>query len=88
MKLVHCTLYNKLGDPAEFTTIGYLSNPSIAAQNYYQINTNLKLKAIVTIHTTADKIETFDAIRVEGKKLRILAKTEPSNGTQRLEVGV
>jgi len=88
MKLVTVVLYNKLGQPGEFATIGTWDEPKISASNYYQINTNMKLKAIVTIHTTADAIEAYDSIRVKGKKMRILAKTEPSNFTQRLEVGV
>lgn len=88
MKLVTVVLYNKLGKPDEFATIGTWNDPKISAMNYYQVNTNLKLKAIVTIHATAESIEAYDSIRVKGKKMRILAKTEHSNFTQRLEVGV
>lgn len=89
MELVKVTLYNKMGGTEQtFDTIAQWSKPSIVAQNYYQVNQNIQLKAIVTLHTDADTIDKFDSIRVKGKKMRILAKSEPSRGTQKLEVGV
>ena len=89
MELVKVTLYNKMGGTEQtFDTIAQWSKPSIVAQNYYQVNKNIQLKAVVTLHTDADTIDKFDSIRVKGKKMRILAKSEPSRGTQKLEVGV
>ena len=89
MELVKVTLYNKMsGTEQIFDTIAQWSKPSIVAQNYYQVNQNIQLKAVVTLHTDADTIDKFDSIRVKGKKMRILAKSEPSRGTQKLEVGV
>lgn len=89
MELVKVTLYNKMGGTEQtFDTIAQWSKPSIVAQNYYQVNQNIQLKAVVTLHTDADTIDKFDSIRVKGKKMRILAKSEPSRGTQKLEVGV
>ena len=89
MQLVRVTLYNKMGDIEQtFDTIAQWSKPSIISQNYYQVNQNLQLKAVITLHTDADTIEKFDSIRVKGKKMRILAKSETSRGTQKLEVGV
>ena len=89
MELVKVTLYNKMGGTEQtFDTIAQWSKPSIIAQNYYQVNQNIHLKAVVTLHTDADTIDKFDSILVKGKKMRILAKSEPSRGTQKLEVGV
>ena len=89
MELVTVTLMNKLGNKDKtFQTIAQWKAPSVGAQNYYQVNQNQKLNAIITLHTDTATIEKFDSIQVKGKKMRILAKTEPSKGTQRLEVGV
>lgn len=89
MQFVTVELYNRMGRVDEtFTTVGTWTAPRVSAQNYYQVNQNVKLTAIITINTDEDTIAAFDSIAVKGKKLRILAKSEPSFGTQRLECGV
>jgi len=88
MKLITARLMNKLGQQGDYLDVmGQLSNPSVVAQNYYQVNQNLRLKAIITVHVDAETIERFDSVAFNGKKLRILAKSETGFGTQRLEVG-
>lgn len=89
MKLSKVTLYNKMGNKDHtYSNIATIDKPSIYAANWYQVNQNVKLKWVVMIRTTNERIEDYDSIRIEGRNLRILSKTEKSFGTQKLEVGV
>ena len=89
MKLSKVTLYNKMGNKDQsYSNIATIDKPSIYSANWYQVNQNVKLKWVVMIRTTNERIEEYDSIRIEGRNLRIISKTEQSFGTQKLEVGV
>ena len=87
MELTLITLYNKLGDTSATRVLsGRYKTPSVYQTNWYELNSNIRLKAIVTVHGDLDDLDSFDSARVKGRKFRIVSKASKSFG--RVELGL
>ena len=87
-KHITIELYNKLGDKTKTRrVIATREEPKIIAKNWYQINTNKTLEAIIKFKGNIRDFQEFDSVRVIGDRNYIInAKMPDGRNGVRMEV--
>lgn len=82
--------YSKMDDVGkEKTVIATVNNPNIIAKNWYQVNTNKRLKAIIEITGRLEDFEDFDTVQVYRDRSYSVFEIAPKGMNRlRMEVGV
>ena len=87
-KHITIELYNKVGDTSKKRkVIATREEPSIVAKNWYQINNNQSLEAIIKFKGNIRDFQEFDSVRiVGGGNYRIRAKMPNGRNGIRMEM--
>lgn len=92
MALISATLSNKAGKYEPIKVTAKYKEPRIVAKNWYQLNTNFSLKALIEVKGDSEVLARYNVIEFKLKgelvKYRIFNSRELSRFVSVLEVGV